>query len=52
VDGTVNLTGFGTISAGESLKYWESGRVQFYLLSILIGLIMATCVLLSSANLA
>lgn len=51
VDGTVNLTGFSTLSAGESLKYWESGRVQFYLLSILLGLIVTACVLLSSANL-
>lgn len=34
VDGLVNLTGFFTILSGETLKYFETGRVQFYALII------------------
>ncbi len=32
IDGAVNLSGFGAILAGEGLKYFESGRTQFYVL--------------------
>jgi NAD(P)H-quinone oxidoreductase subunit 5 len=32
IDGAVNLSGFGAILAGEGLKYFESGRAQFYVL--------------------
>ncbi|NJP10332.1 MAG: NAD(P)H-quinone oxidoreductase subunit 5 [Leptolyngbyaceae cyanobacterium RU_5_1] len=34
VDGTVNLTGFITLVAGEGLKYLETGRVQSYALIV------------------
>lgn len=44
VDGAVNLTGLGTLSTGEALKYLETGKVQFYMLSILIS-IVAGCAL-------
>lgn len=45
VDGLVNLTGFFTILSGETLKYFESGRVQFYALIIfgaVLGLIVVS----------
>ena len=35
VDGTVNLTGLTTLIAGETLKYFENGRAQFYALIVL-----------------
>ncbi|MGD1903810.1 MAG: NAD(P)H-quinone oxidoreductase subunit 5 [Geitlerinemataceae cyanobacterium] len=34
VDGAVNLTGLATLLSGESLKYFETGRAQFYALTI------------------
>lgn len=37
VDGLVNLTGIVTVFSGQTLKYNVSGKGQFYLLSILMG---------------
>lgn len=37
VDGIVNLTGIATVFSGQTLKYNVSGKGQFYLLSILLG---------------
>ncbi|WP_026097698.1 NAD(P)H-quinone oxidoreductase subunit 5 [Baaleninema simplex] len=34
VDGAVNLTGLVTLLSGEGLKYFETGRAQFYALTI------------------
>jgi NAD(P)H-quinone oxidoreductase subunit 5 len=34
VDGVVNLTGLVTIASGEGFKYLETGRSQFYVLTI------------------
>ena len=34
VDGAVNLTGLATIASGEGFKYLETGRAQFYTLTI------------------
>jgi len=34
VDGAVNLTGLATLLSGEGLKYFETGRAQFYALII------------------
>ncbi|HIK34055.1 MAG TPA: NAD(P)H-quinone oxidoreductase subunit 5 [Oscillatoriales cyanobacterium M59_W2019_021] len=34
VDGAVNLTGLITMLSGEGLKYFETGRAQFYALTI------------------
>jgi NAD(P)H-quinone oxidoreductase subunit 5 len=39
VDGVVNLTGFVTMISGEGLKYFESGRVQFYALVIFLAVL-------------
>ena len=39
VDGVVNLTGLLTLGSGEGLKYFETGRVQFYALIVFGGLI-------------
>ena len=39
VDGVVNLTGLLTLGSGEGLKYFETGRVQFYALIIFGGVI-------------
>ncbi|MEM9537455.1 MAG: NAD(P)H-quinone oxidoreductase subunit F, partial [Cyanobacteria bacterium P01_E01_bin.45] len=38
IDGVVNLVGFVTLFGGESLKYSNSGRSQFYILTILLTL--------------
>ena len=35
VDGVVNLTGLVTLGSGEGLKYFETGRAQFYALIVL-----------------
>lgn len=40
VDGSVNFLGFASILSGESLKYTVTGRLQQYILTILIGLIL------------
>jgi len=37
VDGLVNFTGLATVFSGQTLKYNVSGKGQFYLLSILLG---------------
>ncbi|APB33840.1 NAD(P)H-quinone oxidoreductase subunit F [Gloeomargarita lithophora Alchichica-D10] len=38
VDGLVNLVGLAAIFSGETLKYSTSGKFQWYLLTILLGL--------------
>ncbi len=40
VDGVVNLTGLVTLGSGEGLKYFETGRVQFYALIVFGGVIL------------
>jgi len=43
VDGAVNLTGLFTLISGEGLKYFETGRVQFYALIVfgaVLGLVI------------
>lgn len=42
VDGAVNLVGLVTLLSGEGLKYNTSGRYQFYMLTILVGLILVS----------
>ncbi len=39
VDGAVNLTGLATLVSGETLKYLENGRAQFYALIIFAGVL-------------
>ena len=39
VDGVVNLTGLLTLGSGEGLKYFETGRAQFYGLIVFGGVI-------------
>jgi len=43
VDGLVNLAGFVTVFTGETLKYFENGRAQFYALIVfaaVLGLVI------------
>ncbi len=40
VDGSVNFLGFASIFSGESLKYTVTGRLQQYVLTILVSLIL------------
>ncbi|MGB2923893.1 MAG: NAD(P)H-quinone oxidoreductase subunit F [Limnothrix sp.] len=40
VDGVINLFGVFTIFGGQSLKYNNSGQSQYYLFSIVIGLLL------------
>ena len=47
VDGVVNLTGLLTLGSGEGLKYFNTGRAQFYAL-IVFGGVIALVVLFSS----
>jgi NAD(P)H-quinone oxidoreductase subunit 5 len=47
VDGLVNLTGLMTLGSGEGLKYFETGRAQFYAL-IVFGGVIALVVLFGS----
>lgn len=47
VDGLVNLVGLATVFGGQSLKYNVSGQGQFYILSILLGIIIF-CFLVTS----
>ncbi|HEY9643307.1 MAG TPA: NAD(P)H-quinone oxidoreductase subunit 5 [Coleofasciculaceae cyanobacterium] len=45
VDGVVNLAGFVTLITGETLKYLENGRVQFYALIVfgaVLGLVLVS----------
>lgn len=45
VDGAVNLVGLVTVISGQSLKYNVSGRSQFYVLTILLGIaVLATVI--------
>ncbi|MBE9173219.1 NAD(P)H-quinone oxidoreductase subunit 5 [Cyanobium sp. LEGE 06143] len=39
VDGVVNLTGLVTLGSGEGLKYFETGRAQFYALIVFGGVV-------------
>lgn len=52
VDGFVNLVGVASIFGGETLKYGNTGRTQFYVLTIAVGLtviaILTTWSLLSN----
>jgi NAD(P)H-quinone oxidoreductase subunit 5 len=43
VDGAVNLTGLATLLSGEGLKYFETGRAQFYAL-IVFGAVLGLVV--------
>ncbi|PZV14486.1 MAG: NAD(P)H-quinone oxidoreductase subunit F [Pseudanabaena sp.] len=40
VDGSVNFVGFASIFGGESLKYTVTGRLQQYVLTIMLGVIL------------
>jgi len=40
VDGLVNLVGLASIFGGETLKYSTTGKTQFYVLTIAVGLVM------------
>ena len=42
VDGVVNFVGIATLLSGESLKYNTSGRYQFYILTVLGGVLLIT----------
>ena len=46
VDGAVNLTGLATLLSGEGLKYFETGRAQFYAL-IMFGAVLGFVVVFS-----
>jgi NAD(P)H-quinone oxidoreductase subunit 5 len=39
VDGAVNFTGFLAVITGEGLKYFESGRAQFYALIVFLAVL-------------
>ncbi|MGF1495622.1 MAG: NAD(P)H-quinone oxidoreductase subunit F [Elainellaceae cyanobacterium] len=40
VDGLVNLVGVASIFGGETLKYGNTGKTQFYVLTIAVGLVV------------
>jgi NAD(P)H-quinone oxidoreductase subunit 5 len=42
VDGFVNFIGVASIFGGETLKYGNSGRTQFYTLTIALGVVLIT----------
>ncbi|MBD1998359.1 NAD(P)H-quinone oxidoreductase subunit F [Leptolyngbya sp. FACHB-541] len=42
VDGFVNFIGVASIFGGETLKYGNSGRTQFYTLTIALGVVVIT----------
>jgi NAD(P)H-quinone oxidoreductase subunit 5 len=44
IDGAVNLTGLATLVSGETLKYLENGRVQFYALIVFAAVLGLTIV--------
>ncbi|WP_218081659.1 NAD(P)H-quinone oxidoreductase subunit F [Anthocerotibacter panamensis] len=46
VDGLVNLVGQVSILGGEALKYSNSGRTQFYLLTLVVGIIFLAAMVL------
>lgn len=45
VDGFVNLIGLATVFSGQSLKYNVSGKSQFYVLTILLGISLLALVM-------
>jgi NAD(P)H-quinone oxidoreductase subunit 5 len=40
VDGAVNFVGFASLFGGQSLKYSTSGQLQFYAMTIVMGIIV------------
>ena len=44
VDGVVNLTGLVTLGSGEGLKYFETGRAQFYALIVFGGVLLLVAI--------
>ncbi|ERN42184.1 NAD(P)H dehydrogenase, subunit NdhF3 family [Rubidibacter lacunae KORDI 51-2] len=42
VDGLVNLIGLTSLFGGEALKYGNTGKTQFYVLTIALGLLVIT----------
>jgi len=40
VDGAVNLVGFATVFSGQALKYNASGQAQYYVTTILLGVVI------------
>ena len=44
VDGVVNLTGLVTLGSGEGLKYFETGRAQFYALIVFGGVVLLVAI--------
>ena len=44
VDGVVNLTGLITLGSGEGLKYFETGKAQFYALIVFGGVILLVAI--------
>ena len=44
VDGVVNLTGLVTLGSGVGLKYFETGRAQFYALIVFGGVILLVAI--------
>jgi len=40
VDGAVNLVGFATVFSGQALKYNASGQTQYYVTTILLGVVI------------
>ena len=44
VDGVVNLTGLVTLGSGEGLKYFETGKAQFYALIVFGGVILLVAI--------
>ncbi|MBD2090352.1 NAD(P)H-quinone oxidoreductase subunit F [Microcoleus sp. FACHB-1515] len=50
VDGLVNFVGIASIFGGETLKYGNSGQMQFYALTITTGAIALIAILLTFLN--
>jgi NAD(P)H-quinone oxidoreductase subunit 5 len=45
VDGLVNLVGVASLFSGETLKYGNTGRLQFYVLTIALGVALLAIVM-------
>ncbi len=45
VDSVINASGFATLLAGETLKYFESGRAQFYTLIVFASVVVIVVLL-------
>ncbi|HEY9647343.1 MAG TPA: NAD(P)H-quinone oxidoreductase subunit F [Chroococcidiopsis sp.] len=45
VDGLVNLVGITSLFSGETLKYGNTGKTQFYALTIAVGIVVITLIL-------